>query len=109
MIDGQITGDPLDAILFKTTGWELEEPEEESADYGLFVPTIVRSQQKAVPSNKNAGELGIIKVFPFSSNLQRMSVFVRDLSKQEFTVFAKGSPEMIVSLSKPDTGNYISR
>lgn len=49
-------------------------------------------------------EIGIIRQFTFSSSLQRMSVIVRMLGSQHFDLFAKGAPEKIIQLSKPDTG-----
>lgn len=52
-------------------------------------------------------EIGIVRQFPFSSNLQRMSVITRTLGATQFQVYSKGSPEMILSLSKPETGAWI--
>ena len=49
-------------------------------------------------------DLGIVRQFPFSSSLQRMSVITRRLGAQNFVLYVKGSPEMVVSLSSPDTG-----
>lgn len=49
-------------------------------------------------------EIGIIRQFPFSSSLQRMSVITKTLGEKDFVVYCKGSPEMILSLSKPQTG-----
>nr|CAD7264233.1 unnamed protein product [Timema shepardi] len=48
-------------------------------------------------------EIGIVHQYQFSSTLQRMSVITRVLGTQEFIVFCKGSPEMIMSLSLPHT------
>lgn len=48
-------------------------------------------------------ELDIIRQYQFSSTLQRMSVIVKDVSTSTFEVYCKGAPEMIISLSKPDT------
>lgn len=50
---------------------------------------------------QNNLEVGIIKQFQFSSSLQRMSVIVQATDDTPCTVFCKGSPEMIASLSKP--------
>ena len=52
----------------------------------------------------NLNDLGIIKQFPFSSSLQRMSVIVKSLKVSHFDLFTKGSPEKIVEFSRPDTG-----
>ena len=51
----------------------------------------------------SAYEIGIIKQFPFSSSLQRMSVVVRVLNQPHFVLYSKGSPEKIAELSKPET------
>lgn len=46
---------------------------------------------------------GIIREFPFSSNLQRMSVITRRLSDNHFSVYCKGSPEMLQQLCHPNS------
>ena len=108
IIDGNITGDPLDLKMFEATSWDLEESgSEETERYGSMVPTIVRpkitaadsvrmkySEDKSLPL-----EVAILKQFTFSSELQRMSVIVRRLGAPSMEVFVKGSPEMIASLS----------
>ena len=48
-------------------------------------------------------EVGIVHQFQFSSTLQRMSVVTRTLDSQDFLLYCKGSPEMIASLSIPET------
>lgn len=50
--------------------------------------------------------VGIVRQFPFSSSLQRMSVVVRTLGSAHMELLCKGSPEMIrtlcLSTSVPD-------
>lgn len=42
-INGVLSGDPLDKILFDATGWSLEEPEvDESAQFDMLFPTVVK-------------------------------------------------------------------
>jgi len=98
VIDSKLVGDPLDIRMFEGTGWSLDEPEiEDTAKFDVMMPTVVRSQSEA-------SEIGILRQFPFSSSLQRMSVITkvitRDGPKQGFHLYCKGSPEMIVSLSE---------
>ena len=52
---------------------------------------------------ENFSDLGIIKQFPFSSSLQRMSVIVKELREPHFDLFTKGSPEKILEFSRPET------
>ncbi|XP_069683433.1 polyamine-transporting ATPase 13A3-like isoform X2 [Periplaneta americana] len=98
LIDGALSGDPLDVKMFESTGWQLEEPDVADHDkYDLIIPTIVKSPGEA-PT-----EIGLVHQFQFSSTLQRMSVVTRTLGSTDFMLYCKGSPEMIVSLSRPDT------
>ncbi|XP_012941516.2 probable cation-transporting ATPase 13A3 [Aplysia californica] len=111
IIDGQIMGDPLDLIMFNATGWNLEEPGPDETRFDMMTPTVVtpRSldhQKYSSPADGDAlsgGDVGIVRQFPFSSSLQRMSVVTRALGAANFDLFVKGSPEMIVSLSRKDT------
>lgn len=48
--------------------------------------------------------MGIVRQFPFSSNLQRMSILCKRIGQEQLHFFCKGSPEMVQSLCKPDTG-----
>ncbi|CAC5407094.1 Probable cation-transporting ATPase W08D2.5,Probable cation-transporting ATPase 13A3 [Mytilus coruscus] len=108
LIEGVLSGDPLDLIMFEATGWELIEEGEDSSKFDMIAPTIVRPKsdesrsfdQHFKPLQK---EIGIIRQFTFSSSLQRMSVIVRMLGSPHFDLFAKGAPEKIIQLSKPET------
>ncbi|EFN68541.1 Probable cation-transporting ATPase 13A3 [Camponotus floridanus] len=48
-------------------------------------------------------EVGIVRQFPFTSSLQRMSVITRTLGANHYDLYCKGSPEMILSLSKAES------
>uniref|UniRef100_A0A3Q3XDB8 Polyamine-transporting ATPase 13A3 n=1 Tax=Mola mola TaxID=94237 RepID=A0A3Q3XDB8_MOLML len=111
-IDGELSGDPLDLKMFSATGWILEEPtEEETALHNPIMPTVVRPPKHAFPeANQNnpltedmSCEIGIVRQFPFSSALQRMSVVVRRLGQKHMDAYLKGAPEMVASLCKQHT------
>lgn len=48
-------------------------------------------------------EIGIVRQFPFTSSLQRMSVITRTLGADHYDLYCKGSPEMILSLSRAES------
>lgn len=50
-----------------------------------------------------ACEIGIVRQFPFSSALQRMSVVVRRLGVKHMDAFLKGAPEVVASLCRQHT------
>jgi cation-transporting ATPase 13A2 len=110
-IHGDIAGDPLDCKMFEFTKWELHEPSsEETENFDSFASTTVRPKNSSRMRNNDnentlasAYEIGIIKQFPFSSSLQRMSVVVRVLNTPHFVLYCKGSPEKIAEMSKPET------
>ncbi|KAM3866042.1 polyamine-transporting ATPase 13A3-like [Diretmus argenteus] len=115
-IEGELSGDPLDLKMFNATGWILEEPtEEETALHNPIMPTVVRPHRQ-VGANQNirqthnmelselsSYEIGIVRQFPFSSALQRMSVVVRRLGEKHMDAYLKGAPEVVASLCKEDT------
>lgn len=90
--------------MFESTNWCLEEPDiEDTTKFDLLVPTVVKPKETVWRSLEIPLEIGIIHQFQFSSTLQRMSVVTKILGSEHFTLFCKGSPEMIVSLSKRET------
>ncbi|XP_070560600.1 polyamine-transporting ATPase 13A3-like isoform X8 [Ptychodera flava] len=107
-IQGELNGDPLDVKMFDATNWTLEEPTEtESSNFDMLMPTIVKppgtvqNYNETVPNSdfKQVGtEVGIVRQFPFSSSLQRMSVITRTLGEDHMAVYSKGAPEKILSL-----------
>ncbi|XP_019618574.1 PREDICTED: probable cation-transporting ATPase 13A3 isoform X2 [Branchiostoma belcheri] len=109
VIGGNLSGDPLDLKMFQATKWELEEPgSEESTKFDMLVPTVVRPPQTMVllhspDKREHPYEVGILRQFPFSSSLQRMSVMTRTLGSDHMVVYTKGAPEMIIQLCKPHT------
>ncbi|KAL3862281.1 hypothetical protein ACJMK2_008262, partial [Sinanodonta woodiana] len=111
IIDGVLSGDPLELIMFDAIGWQLEEPGPEETRFDMICPTIVRPKPPdlvqvtvANDSYKTAAEeIGIVRQFTFSSSLQRMSVIVRKLGGKVFELYTKGAPEMVASLCRPET------
>ncbi|GCC23178.1 hypothetical protein chiPu_0001571 [Chiloscyllium punctatum] len=110
-IDGKLSGDPLDLKMFEETGWVLEEAtEEETALHNPIMPTVVRPTKQLFLANEAvidhdmaSYEIGIVRQFPFSSALQRMSVIVRVLGEKHMDTYLKGAPEMVVKLCKAET------
>ncbi|XP_056009039.1 polyamine-transporting ATPase 13A3-like isoform X2 [Ostrea edulis] len=102
IIEGSITGDPLDVIMFNSIGWVLEEPGEEESRFDMMVPTVVYPSTSPLKF-KDDLQYGVIRQFTFSSALQRMSVVARNLNGQSFELYTKGAPEMIASLCKQET------
>lgn len=104
VIDGELSGDPLDLIMFNSTKWVLEEPGKDTSKFDTIMPTVVRPCTKdTFTSSENPFEVGIIRQFTFSSSVQRMSVITRTLSEDGMQLFCKGAPEKIASLCQPDT------
>ncbi|XP_063057304.1 polyamine-transporting ATPase 13A3 isoform X2 [Engraulis encrasicolus] len=116
-IEGQLSGDPLDLKMFEATGWILEEAtEEETSLHNRIMPTVVRPPKQLLPEpivseqdmelyelSETGYEIGIVRQFPFSSALQRMSVVTRTLGEKRMDAFLKGAPEVVASLCKKDT------
>eukprot|EP00731_Ephydatia_muelleri_P014336 Em0008g56a len=105
LINGQLLGDPLDVKMFNSTGWTLEEPGEDTSRFDMIIPTIVKPPLAG--PGQDGVELGIMKQFTFSSELQRMSVLVKTLPSHDpklFHVYVKGAPEKIRDLCKRDSG-----
>ena len=87
ILDSNIIGDPLDIKMFESTKWVLEEPEvKDSNKYDLLAPTIVKP---ANVSGIEKPQVGILRQFPFSSNLSRMSVVTRLLGEDSFELYVK--------------------
>uniref|UniRef100_A0A2K6GAS8 ATPase 13A3 n=1 Tax=Propithecus coquereli TaxID=379532 RepID=A0A2K6GAS8_PROCO len=112
-IGGVLSGDPLDLKMFEAIGWILEEAtEEETALHNRIMPTVVRPPKQLLPESTPAGNqemelfelpVRIVRQFPFSSALQRMSVVARVLGDKKMDAYMKGAPEVIASLCKPET------
>ncbi|XP_054838971.1 probable cation-transporting ATPase 13A4 isoform X2 [Eublepharis macularius] len=101
LLDGKIQGDPLDLKMFEATHWEIEDPKDDGGKDGeLAHAVIVRPGPKAghVPT----GGVAILRQFPFSSALQRMSVVAQEFGGGRH-VFMKGAPETVARFCHPDS------
>uniref|UniRef100_A0A8C6XCP3 Cation-transporting ATPase n=1 Tax=Naja naja TaxID=35670 RepID=A0A8C6XCP3_NAJNA len=94
VLDGKVQGDPLDLKMFEATHWELVD----SAGWegGPADVLVVR------PGPEAAEGLAVLRQFPFSSALQRMTVVAQELPG-DGQVFMKGAPEMVASFCQPET------
>lgn len=99
LIDGTVTGDPMELKMLEATDWEMIE-NHVIDKYGQNLdPIIMRS--KSLTSVFD--QLYVLKQFTFSSELQRMSVVIHRPTEPHMEVFSKGSPEMIATLCEPQT------
>ncbi|KAG5450856.1 putative cation-transporting ATPase 13A3 [Clonorchis sinensis] len=114
LIEGVLSGDPLDLKMFQSTQWEFSEQiSEDHCKFEMAVPAIVRPPAKSssthLPLESTVNpemlpyEIGIIRQFPFTSSMQRMSVVARVLNSTHFNLYVKGAPEMIEALCRRDT------
>uniref|UniRef100_A0A8D3C937 Polyamine-transporting ATPase 13A3 n=1 Tax=Scophthalmus maximus TaxID=52904 RepID=A0A8D3C937_SCOMX len=104
-IEGQLSGDPLDLKMFEATGWvSCSELEMETSLHNRIMPTVVRPPKQLLPPEPaSVYEIGIVRQFPFSSALQRMTVVARLLGEKRMDAYTKGAPEVVAGLCKKDT------
>ncbi|KAL0122241.1 hypothetical protein PUN28_007172 [Cardiocondyla obscurior] len=104
LIDGKLCGDPLDVKMFESTKWILKDLDCTHANrYDSTTAPIVARPPENSENTDQVPEIGIIQQYQFSSSLQRMSVIVRASGSDDFKAYTKGSPEIIINLSKAET------
>ncbi|KAJ3588699.1 hypothetical protein NHX12_009553 [Muraenolepis orangiensis] len=110
LLGGQAYGDPLELKMMESTGWELIEPSGDGraldSEFGGHRVLSVMRPPPGTPSSETAPPaegVAIVRRFPFSSALQRMSVVATPPGGQPALAIVKGSPEMVTSLCVGDT------
>uniref|UniRef100_A0AAY4ABI6 Cation-transporting P-type ATPase N-terminal domain-containing protein n=1 Tax=Denticeps clupeoides TaxID=299321 RepID=A0AAY4ABI6_9TELE len=98
-INGELSGDPLDLKMFNATGW----PSGCHSLFLVFGPQSIQCITVFAVLLQPTYELGIVRQFPFSSALQRMSVVTRRLGEKHMEAYLKGAPEVVASLCKSST------
>uniref|UniRef100_A0AAY4EGN1 P-type ATPase A domain-containing protein n=1 Tax=Denticeps clupeoides TaxID=299321 RepID=A0AAY4EGN1_9TELE len=87
LLGGQPLGDPLELKMIESTGW---------------VRMLTERTQQRYPPTSHALSMSqavaIVRRFPFSSSLQRMSVVTVKPGGQKPLAFLKGAPEVVASL-----------
>ncbi|XP_010132858.1 PREDICTED: probable cation-transporting ATPase 13A2, partial [Buceros rhinoceros silvestris] len=104
-------GDPVDLKMVESTGWRLEMMEEEDGElptfqqFGTKVLAVVKPppEEEQPRDRKHQSPVGILRRFPFSSSLQRMSVLVKLPGEASAHIYVKGAPEMVASLCTRET------
>ncbi|KAK7884763.1 hypothetical protein WMY93_027886 [Mugilogobius chulae] len=103
LLHGNPLGDPLELKMVESTGWTLEEPHGNGHTFdsefgGHHVLAVMKP-----PTQLDTTAVGIVRRFPFSSALQRMSVVTVTSGGTSVVAFLKGSAEMVASLCKEET------
>uniref|UniRef100_A0A7M4FIL2 Polyamine-transporting ATPase 13A2 n=1 Tax=Crocodylus porosus TaxID=8502 RepID=A0A7M4FIL2_CROPO len=95
----QPIGDPVDLKMMESTGWVRGDEADLHAiqQFGTKVLAAMK------PPPKHQAPVGILRRFPFSSSLQRMSVVVKLPGDAPAEAYAKGAPEMVASLCNKET------
>ncbi|KAG0705391.1 putative cation-transporting ATPase 13A3 [Chionoecetes opilio] len=110
---GTLTEEDLDlAGVMQSCGGDLKQTQEDlthlppaaamNPDYGTVTQFLVRPQAGG-DVDPNQYELAVLKIFPFESSEQRMTVVVRARTSTHMEVFIKGAPERVAALCNPDT------
>ncbi|CAG9324970.1 ATP13A2 [Blepharisma stoltei] len=94
VVDGKLLGDSQDIQIFNFTRWSMDLPlaENQNSD----VKFIVKSE-------KNEGELGVLRTFHFTSKLKRMGAIVKSLADGQFIFYMKGAPEVVLEKCNPES------
>ncbi|XP_038629076.1 cation-transporting ATPase 13A2 isoform X2 [Scyliorhinus canicula] len=108
LLNNQPIGDSLDLKMIESTGWILTDEITESdivSRFGMKVVSVIKPPplEEQPYGNKQGVSLGILRRFPFASELQRMSVIIKKSDSSPVEVYMKGAPEMVASLCIKET------
>ncbi|XP_035757810.1 polyamine-transporting ATPase 13A2 isoform X2 [Egretta garzetta] len=111
LLRAQPVGDPVDLKMVESTGWRLEVVEEEEDElpavqqFGTKVLAMMKPppEEEQPQGRKHQSPVGILRRFPFSSSLQRMSVLAKLPGEASAHAYIKGAPEMVASLCRKET------
>ncbi|KAM3834869.1 putative cation-transporting ATPase 13A4 isoform 1-T1 [Vipera latastei] len=98
VLDGKIQGDPLDLKMFEATHWELVD----SVGWEGGPASVLMVRPGPEAAEVPVKGLAVLRQFPFSSTLQRMTVVAQEVPG-DGQVFMKGAPEMVASFCQPET------
>lgn len=105
VLDDGMFGDPLDVEMLKTCKWKQidsswKDDEDEIVETFVYPPEVVERMGFGDKLIENYHRLKIEYKFDFSSALQRMSVIVSNKfdTENQYTMYIKGSPEIIKEL-----------
>uniref|UniRef100_A0A8C6XCN0 Cation-transporting ATPase n=1 Tax=Naja naja TaxID=35670 RepID=A0A8C6XCN0_NAJNA len=101
VLDGKVQGDPLDLKMFEATHWAGNGSGCRETPPSL-PPSLLWLSPCLPPSQVPLKGLAVLRQFPFSSALQRMTVVAQELPG-DGQVFMKGAPEMVASFCQPET------
>ncbi|KAM4651586.1 polyamine-transporting ATPase 13A2 isoform 2-T5 [Discoglossus pictus] len=107
LLKNHLIGDLMDLKMMESTGWSLEDGDTEGQTelFGTKVLAVLRPPplEEQPHGPKHQVPVGVLRRFPFSSSLQRMSVIARRPSETPADLYMKGAPEMVASLCKAET------
>ncbi|XP_069096791.1 polyamine-transporting ATPase 13A2 isoform X1 [Pleurodeles waltl] len=106
LLKDQPIGDPMDLKMIESTGWTLVDGETDfqtTERFGTRVLAVMKPPplEEQPPGMEHTIQIGVLRRFPFSSALQRMSVVVRCTGGT--CVYMKGAPELVASLCNSET------
>ncbi|KAM5292237.1 putative cation-transporting ATPase 13A5 [Ctenodactylus gundi] len=102
LLDGTVQGDPLDLKMFEGTAWKMEDCNVDTCKSGTCSSgTVIKPGPKASQGPVEA--IVVLRQFPFSSGLQRMSVIAQLAGEAHFHVYMKGAPETVARFCRPET------